>query len=86
MGAWDKATVDDMEAFARQDGCLDAMVPSDLRHIVGRYAQAIRALRLYEQYRDTPTDRGGQNGPKGKSWMAFQNAKQEALDKAEGRT
>lgn len=41
---------------------------------------AIKALRLYEAYESLPTDRGGKNGPKGKAWQAFLDAKKEALN------
>lgn len=40
---------------------------------------AIKALHLYNEYERLPTDRGGKDGPKGKAWQAFLDAKERAL-------
>lgn len=45
----------------------------------------LEALRLYEVYDAMPSDRGGRNGPRGKAYQAFVDAKNAALAKAEGR-
>lgn len=44
--AWDMVSLEQLQELSRRDDCLDIMVPSDLRHIVGRYAEAIAALKL----------------------------------------
>lgn len=41
---WDRLPVADIATFARRDDCLDMMVPSDLRMIVGRLARAEEML------------------------------------------
>ena len=41
--------------------------------------RAIAALRLYENYERMTADRGGNNGPRGKVYQAFLDAKAEAL-------
>lgn len=43
--AWDMVSLEQMQKLSRRDDCLDIMVPSDLRHIVGRYAEAVAALK-----------------------------------------
>lgn len=40
-------TLDEWQQFARRDDCLDRMVPSDLRLILGKLAAATEALRKY---------------------------------------
>lgn len=40
LNAWDRLPVADIAVFARRDDCLDVMVPSDLRMLVGRLARA----------------------------------------------
>jgi hypothetical protein len=38
-------TLSEWQEFARRDDCLDRMVPSDLRLIVGKVAEAEKILR-----------------------------------------
>lgn len=40
LNAWDRLPAEAIAEFARRDDCLDVMVPSDLRMIVGRIVRA----------------------------------------------
>ncbi len=44
--------------------------------------KALEALRLYDIWQATPTDRGGHTGPKGLAYVAFEEAKTAALVEA----
>lgn len=44
---------------------------------------AIKALRLHVAYEAVPRDRGGDNGPKGRAWAAFIEARDAALKPVE---
>lgn len=44
----------------------------------------LAALLLHVAYESTPADRGGNDGPKGKAWTAFIEARDKAIAKAKG--
>lgn len=46
------------------------------------YKDAVNALRLHCVYQELPADRGGNDGPKGKAWAAFESARNTVLEKA----
>jgi len=60
---------DDAEAAA----CLIAAAPN-----------LLEALQLHVAYEAIPTDRGGSQGPKGKAWTAYVEARDAAIKKAKG--
>lgn len=41
--------------------------------------RALKALRLFDTYERMPADRGGKNGPRGRAWQAFVEAKDAVL-------
>lgn len=45
--------------------------------------KALEALRLYDIYDKMPSDRGGKNGPRGRAYQAFVDAKEAALSPAQ---
>lgn len=52
--------------------------------LIAAAPELLEALHLHDVYMNTPTDRGGAFGPKGKSRAAFDDAKRAAIAKATG--
>lgn len=44
----------------------------------------LAALQLHIEYEAIPSDRGGANGPKGRAWKEFVDARDKAIAKAMG--
>lgn len=55
-------------------------------HLIAAAPDMLEALKLYDKYKDTPSDRGGINGPKGMAHKRWYLSKIAAIAKAEGKS
>lgn len=54
-------------------------------HLIAAAPDLLAALKLQIAHEAMPADRGGKDGPKGRAWQNFIEARDAAIAKAEGR-
>lgn len=67
--------------FGRNDNYQEGL---ENAYLIAASPDLLEALELHVAYEAVPTDRGGSQGPKGKAWAAFVEARDAAIKKAKG--
>ena len=70
---------DGKSTFTRRAPHINARLIAMAPDLAKALIKAGEALNLHTTFEETPTDRGGYNGPKGRAWKAWIEAKTVAL-------